>query len=320
MIRKKSLFTFFTVLLIVGFSFAATAADYPTKPVQLLIPFGAGGAADTIGRMLSKAVEGALGQPLVAVNKPGAGGGIMYTALKNSKPDGYTLGFNSAGLLTVTNIGNVPFKYDAFENVCRIGYEGVPISVRSDAPWKTFQEFVDYAKKNPNKIKIGNAGTGSATHMTPIAMEKQMGLKFVHVPLGVKRRVPSLLGGEVDAICVPTPEIAPQVRAGKARVLVIPSAKRDPAYPDVPTLNEMGGDMEMELFRGISVPKGTPAAIVKKLESAFKVAIEDKDFLAFCQKNNFTVSFMGQEEFGKYMANMDKMVAKIMTEAGLKKK
>lgn len=320
MMRKKSIFAVFTLLMIIVFGASAFAADYPTKPIQLLIPFGAGGAADTIGRMLAKAAEGALGQPVIAVNKPGAGGGIMYTALKNAKPDGYTLGFNSAGLLTVTNIGNVPFKYDAFENVCRIGYEGVPIAVRSDAPWKNFQEFVDYVKKNPGKVKVGNAGTGSATHMTPIAMEGEMGLKFINVPLGAKRRIPSLLGGEVDAVCVPTPEIAPQVRAGKARILVMPSAQRDPNYPDVPTLKEMGCDMEIELFRGISVPKGTPAAIVAKLENAFKKAAEDKDFLAFCQKNSFTVSFMGTTEFEKYLSGMNQKIAKIMQEAGLKKK
>lgn len=320
MIRKKSFLKILTVLFVMIFSAAALAADYPTKPVQLLIPFGAGGSADTMGRMIAKATEPFLGQPIVAVNRPGAGGGIMYTALKNAKPDGYTLGWNSTGILTVTNIGNVPFTYKAFENVCRIGYSALPIAVRSDAPWKTFQEFVDYAKKNPNTIKIGNAGTGSATHMTPIVLEKQMGLKFIHVPLGAKRRIPSLLGKEVDAICVPLPEIAPQVHAGKARILVLPSANRDPAFPDVPTLKELGYDIEIELFRGISVPKDTPMDIIKKLEAAFEKGCADKAFQEYSKKNGFNVSFMGKEAFDKYMAPMNEMIANVMEAAGLKKK
>ena len=320
MINKKSICAVLTVFFVLGFSLSAIGADYPTKPIQLLIPFGAGGSADTMGRMIAKAAESSLGQPVVAVNRPGAGGGIMYTALKNSKPDGYTLGWNSTGLLTVTNIGNVPFKHDAFINVCRIGYSALPIAVRADAPWKTFQEFADYAKKNPSKIKIGNAGTGSATHMTPIVIEKELGLKFIHVPLGAKRRVPSLLGGEVDAICVPLPEVDPQVKAGKARIILVPSAQRDPSYPDVPTLKDMGHNIEIELFRGISVPKGTPDDVVKKLEAAFKKGAKDQKFIDFSKKVGFIVSYMGKEAFDKYVGPMNDMIAKVMEEAGLKKK
>ena len=134
-------------LLVFGISGSVFGADYPTKPAQLLIPFGAGGSADTMGRSLAKATEKHFGKPVVGVNRPGAGGGIMYSALKSAKPDGYTLGWSSTGILTVTNIGNVPFSYDAFEHVCRIGYSALPIAVRSDSPWKTFAEFVDYAAR-----------------------------------------------------------------------------------------------------------------------------------------------------------------------------
>ena len=318
--RKKSFLTILTTLLIVGFGISAIAADYPTKPLQLLIPFGAGGSADSMGRLIAKAAEPSLGQPVVAVNKPGAGGGIMYTTLINAKPDGYTIGWNSTGILTVTNIGNVPFKYDAFIDVCRIGYSSLPIAVKTDAPWKTIQEFIDHVRKNPGTLKLGTAGTGSATHLVPVVMETRMGLKMIHVPLGAERRIPSLLGGEVEAICVPLPEIAAQVLAGKARALVLPSAERDPAFPDVPTMKEMGQDIVIDLYRGISVPKGTPAPVVAKLEAAFKAASRDKAFNEFSKKNGFNVSYMGQAEFNKYIKPMNDMIAKVMEEAGLKKK
>ena len=320
MIRKRTICSAFAILAAIAIVGSAFAADYPTKPVQMLIPFGAGGSADSMGRMIAKSAEKYLGQNIVAVNKPGAGGGIMLTALHDAKPDGYTIGWGSTGILTATNIGNVPFKHDVFTHVARVGFSGMPIAVRADAPWNTFEEFVAYAKENPNKIKIGNAGTGSATHLTPIFIEKEMGLQFIHVPLGAKRRVPSLLGGEVEAICVPLPEVAGQVQAGKAKVLVIPSNERDPGFPDVPTMKDLGYDVVIELFRGISVPKGTPDEVVAKIEEAFKKGAEDPEFIEFAKKNSFNISFMGMEDFNNYVEPMDSKIAMVMEETGLKKK
>ena len=316
---NKTIFTVLAALAVTCLCGTAIAADYPTKPVQMLIPFGAGGSADSMGRMIAKASEKHLGQNIVAVNKPGAGGGIMLNALHSAKTDGYTIGWGSTGILTATNIGNVPFKHDVFTHVARIGYSAMPIAVRADAPWNTFEEFAAYAKENPNKIKIGNAGTGSATHLTPIFIEKEVGLKFIHVPLGAKRRVPSLLGGEVEAICVPLPEVAGQVQAGKAKVLVMPSAERDPGFPDVPTMKELGYDVVIELFRGISVPKGTPDTVVAQIEEAFKKGAEDPEFIEFSKKNSFNISFMGQKEFNEYVNPMDDKIAKVMADSGLKK-
>ena len=307
---------FLTVVLTAGL---ALSADYPTKPISFLIPFGAGGSADLMGRALANGTEGHIGQPIVPINRPGAGGGIMYTALKGSPADGYTVGWNSTSILTSTNIGNVPFKYNAFDNLCRIGFTAMPIVVLSDSPWKTFKEFVAYAKKNPGKIKIGNAGTGSATHLTAVLMEKATGVKVIHVPLGAKRRIPSLLGGEVEAICVPLPEAAPQVMAGKVRILAMSTEKRDPGYNDIPTMKELGYPVVMELFRGLSVPKGTPAAVIQKLESAFEKGAADPGFVKIATKKGFNISFMGKAEFDKYLKVQNENVANAMKMGGLVK-
>jgi len=308
--------TFLTVVLTAGL---ALSADYPTKPISFLIPFGAGGSADLMGRALANGTEGVLGQPIVPINRPGAGGGIMYTALKGSAADGYTVGWNSTSILTSTNIGNVPFMYNAFDNLCRIGFTAMPIAVLSDSPWKTFKEFVAYAKKNPGKIKIGNAGTGSATHLTAVLMEKTTDVKVIHVPLGAKRRIPSLLGGEVEAICVPLPEAAPQAMAGKVRILAMSTEKRDPGFSDIPTMKELGYPVVMELFRGLSVPKGTPAAVIKKLESAFEKGAADAGFVKIATKKGFNISFMGKAEFDKYLKVQNENVAKAMKMGGLVK-
>lgn len=318
---KRKNFILFTVaiLTLVLSSGLAWANDYPSKPINFLIPFGAGGSADLMGRALASGTEKVLGQPIVPINRPGAGGGIMYTALKAAAADGYTVGWNSTSILTTTNIGNVPFKYDAFDYVCRIGFTGMPIAVRTGSPWKTFQEFVDYAKKHPGKVKIGNAGTGSGTHLTAVLMAKVAGIHVIHVPLGAKRRVPSLLGKEVEAICVPLPEAAPQVKAGQIRILAMSTEQRDPAFKDVPTMKELGYDAVMELFRGISLPKGTPADVLNKLENAFRKGSQDPGFVKIAKQKGFNISFQGKAEFEKYIKIQNDNVAKAMKMGGLVK-
>lgn len=241
----------------------------------------------------------------------------MYTVLKNSEADGYTVGWNSTSILTSTNIGNVPFMYDAFDHVARIGYTAMPLAVLADAPWKTVAELKSYALKNPGKIKIGNAGTGSATHLTAVILATELGIEVVHVPLGAGRRVTSLLGGEVEAIVVPLPEIAGQVEAGKVRLLAMPSGKRDPSFSDVPTLKELGYDIVIELFRGISVPKGTPAQAIEKLEKTFEKAAASQEFLDRAKKIGFNVDFMGRAEFEDYLKVQNKLIADAMKLGGL---
>ncbi len=319
--KKTSLnvFTIALLILVLGTGLAWAKGEYPSKPIKFLIPFGAGGSADLMGRALATGSEKILGQPIVPINRPGAGGGIMYTALKGSAPDGYTVGWNSTSILTSTNIGNVPFKYDAFVQVARIGFTAMPIAVRADSPWKSFEEFVTFAKKNPGKIKIGNAGTGSATHLTAVLMEKVIGIKVIHVPLGAKRRIPSLLGKEVEAICVPLPEAAPQVKAGQVRMLVMSTAKRDPTFNDIPTMKELGYPVIMELFRGISVPNGTPASVIKKLEDSFRAGAKDSDFVKIAKMKGFNISFMGKDEFEEYIKIQNDSVAKAMKLGGLVK-
>ena len=318
-VLSRTLAIFLIIGLCVGMTWGESRAEYPEKPINFLIPFGVGGSADLMGRALANAAKPYLGQPVVPINRPGAGGGIMYTALKESKSDGYTVGWNSTSLLTSTNIGNVPFKYNAFDNVCRIGFTAMPIAVLAKSPWKTFDDLVAYARANPGKIKIGNAGTGSGTHLTAVLAQVETGVKVVHVPLGAKRRVPSLLGGEVEAICVPLPEAAPQVKAGKLRLLVMSSSKRDPNFPDIPTLTELGYPVVMELFRGISLPKNTPASAVERLTDSFAKASQDPEFKKIAKAKGFNIDFMGPKEFASYLKEQDDIMAKGMKLGGLVK-
>lgn len=306
--------------LLVGLVPGALAAEFPAKPIEFIIPFGAGGSADIEGRIIAKAAEKILGQPVVPINKPGAGGALAYTAVKNAAPDGYTVAWNSTSLLTTTNLGNVEFRWDALDPVCRVSIQAMPLAVRKDAPWKTFQEFTAYAKANPGKVKVGNAGHGSGTHLAAVAMAEMAGIQVIHVPLGSGKRIASLLRGEVEMVSVPTPEVAAQVKAGELRILAIPSEAPDPSFPEAPTLKQVGIPMSIELFRGLSVPKGTPAPVIRKLADAFQRAAHDESFKSAGEKEGFLVSTQGPEEFHKYLAAQDAFIADMMRRAGLGKK
>ncbi len=166
---------------------------------------------------------------------------------------------------------------------------------------------------------ITTAGTGSATHLTAVIMATEAGIDVVHVPLGAKRRIPSLLGGEVEAICVPLPESTPHVQAGKVRLLAMPTESRDPSFPDVPTPKELGYDVVIELFRGISVPQGTPEGVIATLERAFEEASKDPKFMDVAKKNGFNIDFKGRADFEAYLKVQDKLIADGMKIGGLVK-
>jgi len=301
-----------------GAAFVAPAsAEFPEKAIQFIIPFGAGGGADIEGRILAKGMAKVLGQPVIPVNKPGAGGSVTYTFVKNAKPDGYTVAWNSTSILTSTNIGNVSFTHNALDHVGRVEFQPMPFVVRADSKWKTFQEFVADCKKNPDKYKVANSSTGSATHLAAIAMTNAAGCKVIHLPLGIKRRNAGLLSGEADAMAAPLTGAIRLARAGKFRILAVPSLKRNAVIPDVPTLSELGYPTVIDLFRGLSVPKGTPAAVKAKLADAMTKAARSAAFTKLAKKKGFTIAPQNAAAFEAYLAKMNRDVIAIMKSAGI---
>ena len=202
------------------------AADYPSKPIQFIIPFGAGGGADIEGRLLAREMGKVLGVKVVPVNMPGGGGARTYTHVKNAAPDGYTVGWNSTSILTTTNIGNVPYDHDAMAHIGRVEWQPMPFAVKAGSRWKTFADFVKECRANPGKLKVSNSGTGSATHLGAIQLMNAAGCKVTHLPVGIKRRNASVLSGEADAMMAPLTGTVNLTKAKKLRLLVISSDKR----------------------------------------------------------------------------------------------
>lgn len=315
--NKKGWLIFTLAFALAGASAAPASAAYPTKPVEMTITFKAGGAADISGRTVAKAAEKTFGQPIVAVNRPGAGGTIGFAYVKTAPATGYKIGWLSASILTGTNMGRLPYDYRAWDYVSRVVFEATAIVVRGDSPYKTLPDLVKAAKSKT--LKIGSAGSGSFTRLTASALSKKAGFKFRHVPLG-KRRVPSLLGGEVDAISVHPPEVLALHKAGKVRMLAVSFPKRHPAYPNVPLFSEHGWDVGFYQFRGIHVPKGTPAEAVQKLHKAFEAASRDPKVLATAEKRGFLVSYLGPDKFPAFVAKQNALIRNIVVSLGLDKK
>ena len=292
-------------------------AQYPNKAIEFIIPFGAGGGADIEGRLLAKEMSRILGTPVVAINKPGAGGAVTYTYVKNAKPDGYTVAWNSTSILTTTNIGNVPFSYDAMDHIGRVEFQPMVFAVKGGTPWATFNAFVEACKAQPGTLKVGNSGTGSATHLAAIAMMDAAGCEVIHVPLGIKRRNAGLLSGETDAMAAPLTGALNLAKAKKIAILAHLSGADNAVIPDVPSMKKLGYNIELDLFRGLSTPKGTPDEIKAKLAAAMAQAANSKAFKSLASKKGFTVAPQDSNAFEAYLESTNRVVQSIMKAAGL---
>ena len=298
-------------------SASATFSQFPEQPIEFVIPFAAGGGADIEGRTLASEMSDILGVPVVPVNKAGAGGAVAYTYVKNATPDGYTVVWNSPSILTVTNLGNVPFGYDAMDHIGRVEYQPMVFAVSSKAPWSNFNAFLEDCKASPNYFKIANSGTGSATHLGALSLMSAAGCEVVHLPIGIQRRNGSVISGEADAMLAPLTGAISLTNAGRLNLLVSLSGNRNPVISDVPTATELGLDSEFEMFRGLSVPENTPVEVKAQLAEAMAQAGASDAFMNLAAEVGFTVAPMMVEDFEALLLIEDARVKAIVRDAGL---
>ena len=307
------------VLFVWGIGSASAADPWPVKQVELINPFGAGGAADIQARKLAEIISRDLGQPMVVRNVTGAGGAIAYNEVNRSKKDGYALIWYSGAINTLAARKQVPYDYNAFEPIAGVGIETVSIAVSKNAPWKDLKELIAYGKANPGKVTMGNSGMGSVTHMVPLALASKAGLKITHVPFGQGLAMAALMGGKIESSSQHPAEVFNQVKAGEVRILAISSEKRISLWPDVPTMKESGVNLEFDQWRGIAAPKGTPQAVVDKLSPLIKKAVESKEWIDFASSLGSTPRYLAPADFAKFIAAVDKETREIMEDAGLLK-
>jgi tripartite-type tricarboxylate transporter receptor subunit TctC len=298
---------------------AVPAAAFPDKPLELTVLFGAGSAADLLARKLAELAGKDLGQAVAVVNRTGAGGAVGYTHVRGQPPDGHALVWNSNSISTAFHAGNMKFDYTAFAGVAALTSEPVSLAVKADAPWKDIRELIAHAKANPGQVRIGNSGRGSFTHIFAVALENRTGTKLTHVPFGRELAVTTVLGDKIEASVQLPAEIMAQVTGKQIRVLAISGEKRLPSLPDVPTLKESGVDLTMALWRGVAAPKGTPEAVIARLEKAFTQAAQSAEFRDFATRVGAVVELRGARDFDAFIARDDKDIAALMEQVGLRK-
>ncbi len=291
--------------------------EFLERSIEFVIPWAAGGGADIEGRTLAEEMGKLLGVPVVPVNRSGAGGAVAYTYVKNAAPDGYTVVWNSTSILTVTNIGNVPFEHDAMDHIGRVEYQPMVFAVGSRAPWGDFNAFIEDCRTNPNRFKVSNSGTGSATHLGALSLMNAVGCEVVHLPIGIQRRNGSVLSGEADAMVAPLTGAISLARADRLELLVTLSNDRNPVIPDVPSAAELGIDAGFDLFRGLSVPQNTPPAVKSRLADAMMKAATSAAFMELADEVGFTVAPMPAEAFEALLVIEDAKVKAIVRDAGL---
>lgn len=292
------------------------SAQWPEKPVNLLIGFKAGGATDLLGRLVAEALEKELGMPVVVINKGGAGGALAYDEVHRAANDGYTLGWVTGSLFTTTNIGHLNWGYDELDPVARIAQWPMVVGVSSDAPWKSWQDFLADARSNPGKYTFGHAGTGSIGHLMNAALSSQV--EVIPVPIGVAKRFPALLGGQIDLVSAPAAGFITFSRAKKMRALVVSSEKRVPLLPDTPTAKEIGIDFQVDLMYGIFAPPNTPKPIKDRLRAALKkLTGSDEPLQKFADTKKMNLEYLDGPLLDNWLVQQNATVVRIMKETGL---
>lgn len=293
-------------------------ADYPKKPIQMIVPFAAGGGTDTVARAIGNEVQSELGQSVAVQNVTGGSGAVGFQEGINSKPDGYTLTLATVELLTLPQLGVSNFEYTDLRPIALLNQDPAAITVRADAPWDTIEEFIEYAKNN--EVAVGNSGVGAIWHMAAIALQNETGAKFTHTPFeGAAPAVTSLLGGHLDAVTVSPGEVYTQVQSGDFKVLAVMSDDRIEKLPDVPTLKEKGIDLSIGTWRGIFAPKDTPEDICLKLEEAFGKASESEDFKASLDKLNLGFRYLNAKELEEFLKEQNEQFVELSKSIDLNK-
>ncbi|WP_296519706.1 tripartite tricarboxylate transporter substrate binding protein [Rhodoplanes sp.] len=287
--------------------------------IEMTVLFPAGSSADVTARLLADGMSRRLGNKVIVVNRPGAGGAIGYRWVAAQKADGSAIVWNSNSISTAHHSGALAVDYTAFEPVARVLVETPVLAVRADAPWKTLPEFVAAMKARPGQITIGHSGVGSHTHMSLVALLRAGGVEAVEVPFGAAQVVPSLLGAQVDAVLQLPGALTSYVTGGQLRLLAALTAARDPNFPDVPTAREQGFDLNLEAWRGIAVPKGTSPVTINALEAAIKATVASPDFIEASVRLGVKPAFLPAAEFARVIAKEDDEVRAFMAQVGLLK-
>ncbi|MSQ62844.1 MAG: tripartite tricarboxylate transporter substrate binding protein [Betaproteobacteria bacterium] len=291
-------------------AFPAQAQDaWPTKPISMIAPFPPGGVADIVGRPLAASMEKTLKQPVLVVNRSGAGGAVGTTAVAKAAPDGYTIlmSLSSISIFPVSDPMNgkpVPYQLTDFAPIALVTADPTVLVVAADGPYKTIQDFIASAKAYPNQMNYSSSGVYGTLHVAMEMFANAAGIKMFHIPYqGGGPAVAALLGGQVHALASGPAAAIAQIKGGKMRALAGWGDKRLPLMPELPTFKELGyKDVEFYIWSGVFAPAATPAPIVNRLREAVRAAVNDPQFKGAMEKVQTPISYLDAPEFRGFLA------------------
>jgi tripartite-type tricarboxylate transporter receptor subunit TctC len=315
----KKIIAAMTTLLALG----AQAQDYPSKPISMIVAFPPGGVAELVGRPLAASMEKTLGQPVLIVNRPGAGGAIGTTFVAKAPADGYTI------LMTLSSISifpvsdplqgkPVPYQISDFMPIALVTADPTVLVVRADSPYKTVQDFVAAAKANPGKINYSSSGVFGTLHVAMEMFAGAAGIQLFHIPYqGGGPAVTALLGGQVQALASGPAAAVGQIKGGKMRALAGWGAKRLELMPELPTFMELGyKDVEFYIWAGVVAPAAIPPNVQHRLRAAVRAAVADPQFVQAMAKVSTPINYLDAPEFQKFWHEDAKRLAAAVHKIG----
>ncbi len=303
---------------------AVSKAEYPDKAITLVCPWGAGGGTDRISRYLADKMSVELGQPVAVINKTGGNGAVGHNAGALASPDGYTICMSTWELSILRHMGWSDIAYDNVRGVALINKDAAGLLVNpEDAAangWENASDWIEYVKKTPG-LQVSGTGTGGVWHVALLGMLAEAGVGpdvIEWLPSkGAAEGITWLLGKHIDAVTCSIVEAGPQIEAGTLVPLATMSAERLPAFPDIPTLKEVGIDWELGAWRGITVPKDTPDDVVNTLHTAIKTILDSKDWQDWMSEQGFGQLYLGPEDFDAFMAEDYEAAERLLKAGGL---
>lgn len=278
-------------------SFALAQQTFPNRAITIIVPWSAGGGTDVLARALARSGQEHLGVPVVVENRPGGSGAVGLGEVLVAQPDGYTLAILPVELAFLSQTGIYPFSFDNFTKIMNLNTDPAALTVKAGR-FADVEEFISYARANPGALKVGHSGTGLLWHLAAGTLALEADIDLVYVPFdGAAPAQAALIGGHIDAITVSGAEVTAQVRAGELQVLAVMGEARLDVFPDVPTMRELGIDVNINTFRGLGGPRGIPADRVAILHDAFKKMMEEPEFVATLENMGLGIDYRSTADY-----------------------
>ncbi len=321
MLRRTLLGTCAAVMTL-GLGLAAAEAAYPDRPITIIVPWGAGGGTDATARILASMMEQELGQPVNVVNRTGGSGVVGHSAIASADPDGYTLGIVTVEIGMMHWAGLTDLTYADYTPLALYNEDPAGVQIRADSEFASVDELLTHVRENPEgALKGSGTGQGGIWHLALAGMLKTAGIEPAMVPWvpseGAAPGLQDLVAGGVDVVTCSVPEAQSLIEAGRVKSLAVMGAERNPSFPDVPTLQEVGIDWRMGAWRGVAGPAGLPDEVVDTIVPLLEKIHASDEFREFMTGRGFGMVFEGPEGFEQFMMSSNEALGGVMTELGL---